>query len=149
MATITGSGGGPTSGGGTSGTGGGSAGGLGSGGGYVLMTGPNGEQVVSLAAGDPCAGASLLLAEANRLIGTCTDLLNANPPLPPFTEAACRQRLPSCTQSDRQFGDQYLNCLRRLDPCNASNRGSLAARERVCQMYAAGISQNCFISLRY
>lgn len=113
------------------------------------MSGPNGEQVVSLAAGDPCAGASLLLAEANRLIGSCTDLLNQSPPLPPFTEAACRQRLPDCNQSDRQLGDQYLNCLRRLDPCSANNRGSLAARERVCQSYLAGIRAGCLMSLRY
>lgn len=98
-------------GGGTSGTGGGFVSGGGSAGGgsatgYVLMQGPLGQPGSSLASGDPRAGTALLLAEANTLIGQCTDLLNQSPPLPPFTETARRQRLPDCNQSDRQFGDQ-------------------------------------------
>lgn len=142
-------------GGGSSGTGGGFVSGGGSAGGgsatgYVLMQGPLGNQVVSLASGDPCAGAALLLAEANTLIGQCTDLLNQSPPLPPFTETACRQRLPDCNQSDRQFGDQYLNCLRRLEPCTAANRGSIENRHQVCvNSYAAAIRRECVLSLRY
>ncbi len=156
MLTITGGSGGGTSGtgggfsgtgGGTSGTGGGTSG---TGGGYVLMTGPLGNQVVSLAAGDPCAGASLLAAEATRLIGQCTDLLNQSPPLPPFTETACRQRLPDCNASDRQLGDQYLNCLRRLDPCTTANRASVSNRQDICAMsYAVSIRRECVLSLRY
>lgn len=109
------------------------------------MQGPSGNQVVSLAAGDPCAGATLLAAEARAQIGQCTDMLNF---IPSDVEASCRVRLSSCTPNDRQVGDQYLNCLRRLEPCTPANRATLSNRERVCAMtYVTSIRNACLQSL--
>jgi hypothetical protein len=142
---------GGTGGGTSAGTGGGtSGGGTSSGGGYVTMTGPLGNQVVSVAAGDPCAGIALMVTEANTIIGECTDLLRQNPPLPAFTELECRRRLPDCSSLDRQAGDQFLNCLRRLEPCTNANRRTFESRADLCVMsYAGNIQNRCMLSLRY
>lgn len=102
-----------------------------------LADGGSGISVKSL---DVCAQTAKAIEEAQYLLGECAAYYSTSVPL---TEASCRQRLASCGAEDLEQIDLFFDCMRRVAPCKAANRGVFSSAAGGCVPLLMPISSAC------